>query len=540
MKYQPPWNTQFNRPVDDPNAPYINANPSAGIEGSVPPAGSIEYPQREIVNASQLAGFDPSDDDLQQLTRGIRQGTAYATATVIGGGDPNALYLNLNPKLDAYRPGLCLRVKIPVENTGPVGINIDNLGMKTITRANGALMAAQDLRANMVADIVYDGNVFQLVNFQGFTSTTTNNNKFVINVPYCADLGSANHIIAPFSPPFNTSDNPVVAGTFVFVKIAANCTGPTFISVNGLPEKQLLRTDLLSLAPRDVIAGMVCGMVYDGASWQMVSMPASIARDLIAPMTYYVRKTGNDNNDGLTPSTPFLTIQRAINMMNTWNNRGYQFTIDVGDGTYEERIDAPVINGSGSCYLKGNTASPQNCVIWDNVGSSGSTACLRCSGSLYTISGFKFISNAGNGITAFAGAIVSVSNVEMGNCGRSHFETGASAEMNFPLSPAFIRVSGSAQWHRACIGGTMRNLTIGGTPSIGLDIVAGISVSIWNYCSARGYSAEIYSNITNKGLVSSGYKYVAEKNSVVDTNGQPVDYLPGTLAGYTATGGQYT
>ena len=44
MQYNPPYG------VSDPNAPYINGNPSTGTMGSIPPAASIEYPQREIVN----------------------------------------------------------------------------------------------------------------------------------------------------------------------------------------------------------------------------------------------------------------------------------------------------------------------------------------------------------------------------------------------------------------------------------------------------------------------------------------------------------
>jgi hypothetical protein len=307
MKYQAPWNTQFGRPVDDPDADYINANPSAGIEGSVPPAAAIEYPQREIVSALQLAGFTPDDEDLEQLTRGVRQGTAYSTATVIGGGDPNMLYVNLNPQLDQYRAGLCIRILIPVQNTGPVAINIDNLGMRDVVRANGATMSAGDLRAGMVAEFVDDGEKFQLVNFQGFTSATTNNNTYVVNVPYVPDIGSANHILAPFAPPI-TSLTP---GLFVFVKIAQPNTGKTMISVNLLPEVELVRTDLISLAPRDVITGMVAGMVYDGAKFQLVSCPASFARDLTAPLHLYVANTGSDTNDGFTPATPFLTIARA-------------------------------------------------------------------------------------------------------------------------------------------------------------------------------------------------------------------------------------
>ena len=45
MKYNQPFDQPSN-----PNAPYIDGNPSAGIQGSIVPAAAIEYDQREIVN----------------------------------------------------------------------------------------------------------------------------------------------------------------------------------------------------------------------------------------------------------------------------------------------------------------------------------------------------------------------------------------------------------------------------------------------------------------------------------------------------------
>lgn len=537
MKYQPPWNTQFGRPVDDPDADYINANPAAGIEGSVPPAAAIEYPQREIVNAFQLAGFTATDEDLEQLTRGVRQGTAYAGATVIGGGNPNALYVNLNPQLDRYRAGLCLRLKIPVENTGPVGINIDSLGIRDVVRGNGAVLSAGDLRAGMVVEIVDDGEKFQIVNYQGFTTTTTNNNTYVVNIPYCVDLGSANSILAPFSPPITT----LTPGLFVFVKIAAACTGPTVISVNGLPAVALVRTDLLPLARRDVIAGMVCGMVYDGTRFQMVSMPASIARDLTAPMDYYVAKTGSDSNDGLTPATPFLTINHALAMMSTWNNRGYQFTIHVGPGTYEERLALGPINGAGACKLIGDENTPGNVTIWDNIGSSLYTAACYAQGTDYRMSGFKFVSNGGNGISVGQGAYLTAWNLEFGYCARTQIfiEGGTFAWDSSVVAGAFIRISGSAQYHIEMFGGVKFHFQ-GQSPAIQMIITTSISLNAWNYCHGASTAEEKYSSITNKGNVGSGYKFIIAQNSIIDTGGQGPDYLPGTVAGYTASGGQYT
>jgi hypothetical protein len=83
-------------------------------------------------------------------------------------------------------------------------------------------------------------------------------------------------------------------------------------------------------------------------------------------------------------------------------------------------------------------------------------------------------------------------------------------------------------------------LTNPSAPSAALIITTPISVSVWSYATAGGYIGDVYASMTGKGNVVSGYKFVAEKNAGVDTNGYPPDYLPGTLPGYTTSGGQYT
>lgn len=67
MKYNAPFGAA------NPDAPYINGNPSIGVAGSIPPAESIEYPQREIVKAIIDAGMVPANEDLGQLSKAIRQ-----------------------------------------------------------------------------------------------------------------------------------------------------------------------------------------------------------------------------------------------------------------------------------------------------------------------------------------------------------------------------------------------------------------------------------------------------------------------------------
>lgn len=67
MKYNAPFGAA------NPDAPYINGNPSIGVAGSIPPAESIEYPQREIVKAITDAGMVPDNSDLGQLSKAIRR-----------------------------------------------------------------------------------------------------------------------------------------------------------------------------------------------------------------------------------------------------------------------------------------------------------------------------------------------------------------------------------------------------------------------------------------------------------------------------------
>lgn len=53
------------------NAPYVDANPSSGVEGSPVPAAAIEHPQREIEAVITGAGLVPSSGDLTQLRQAI-------------------------------------------------------------------------------------------------------------------------------------------------------------------------------------------------------------------------------------------------------------------------------------------------------------------------------------------------------------------------------------------------------------------------------------------------------------------------------------
>lgn len=67
MEYVPPINGN----LADPDRSYVNANPGASVEGSIPAAESIEHTIREIVNVIEEAGLTPDGGDLTQLYQAI-------------------------------------------------------------------------------------------------------------------------------------------------------------------------------------------------------------------------------------------------------------------------------------------------------------------------------------------------------------------------------------------------------------------------------------------------------------------------------------
>lgn len=99
------------------------------------------------------AGFDKVPPQLELEQNRV----AYAADT----GAANAYVVALPHTLAAYTAGLSIRVKITNANTGASTINVDSLGVKTITRFSGDPLQSGDLPAGGVVTLTYDGTNFQ-------------------------------------------------------------------------------------------------------------------------------------------------------------------------------------------------------------------------------------------------------------------------------------------------------------------------------------------------------------------------------------------
>lgn len=102
------------------------------------------------------------------------------------------------------------------------------------------------------------------------------------------------------------------------------------------------RCSLFFLLPNTTYSFQVLFTDPDGASPSVLS--SSIATRATTPtetisQTYYVATTGNDGNNGTSPATPFLTIQRAANLASAGTK------IVVAPGVYREAV---TISASGT------------------------------------------------------------------------------------------------------------------------------------------------------------------------------------------------
>ncbi|MBT1509396.1 hypothetical protein KIP88_02680 [Bradyrhizobium sp. SRL28] len=155
MKYNQPYG------ISDPEGPYINGNPSTGTMGSIPPAASIEYPQREIVNLITHAGLvNPDNTDLHQLSKSVQSMLMNAQDDA---GTANAYQVTMHPAPNAYYKYLMVIFEVGNSNTGPSVMNVNALGPKPIVRIDGTALDADALIEDAIVCLMYDGVNFQMV-----------------------------------------------------------------------------------------------------------------------------------------------------------------------------------------------------------------------------------------------------------------------------------------------------------------------------------------------------------------------------------------
>ena len=211
----------YNQPygISDPNAPYINGNPSTGTMGSIPPAASIEHPQRELVNIITKSGLVPDASNLNQVAQAIQTGRLIYG---VDSGSVNHLIVDLPQQPAALMDGMVIRVLVAFDNTGATNIVVNGVGPKQIVDRNtGADLAAGAVKASGFSELLYGHGVWILL--QSITSGGGGGGDISTQVrnvlyPYLTAKNSANCVspggqaIVPLQPWALPVGDPAIIG----------------------------------------------------------------------------------------------------------------------------------------------------------------------------------------------------------------------------------------------------------------------------------------------------------------------------------------
>ena len=128
-----------------------------------PPAGSPLYWLRLDANANPIEILKYSATAPAGWARVQTQFT-YG----VGGGAANAYTVTLSPTSpgvnQAYRTGVCYAFIANAPNTGATTVAVDGLAAKAVTKFGTIPLVANDIVANQMCVVVYDGTRFQLLN----------------------------------------------------------------------------------------------------------------------------------------------------------------------------------------------------------------------------------------------------------------------------------------------------------------------------------------------------------------------------------------
>lgn len=267
----------------------------------------------------------------------------------------------------------------------------------------------------------------------------------------------------------------------------------------------------------------------DGTGPALFGGSSYIREKLTADRTYYVRTDGSDSNTGLVDSSggAFLTKAAALAAAARLDCSTYDVTIQVRDGTFTGAAALPLMIGSGTFTLIGNTTTPANCII--SRTSADAISAVDC--GAWTVRGFKLqTTTGGNGISAQGRTTIRFNTIDFGTVAGAH-HIYAAFGANVLITGNYSITGASAYAHMtAAFGGYIQNysttVTLTGTPAFSI------------FALATGAAKIDSGSVTYSGSAT-GQRYLIEKLSFCETNGGGINYFPGNSAGNCQSGGVY-
>lgn len=413
-----------------------------------------------------------------------------------------------------------------------------------VIQLKAGVAAATGSQVTPAPDAGYTG-IYVITCAQGQTTITSGNIALLATAPYFPNLpqvpgaiqsstwvyslagGTSNALTATLSPPLAAYG----VGQSIIVKATtANTRSAVTINVNGLGTRAIVRRGGAALHRGDIQSGPLL-LIDNGTSYELFGTGGGSRTPLSANLSLYVATTGSDSNDGLDPTAPFLTLQRAWSeVVNSYDLNGFVISIQVADGTYSAGIiatSAPLggNSGTGSVIILATSGVAANVII-----NSTGNNCFAQGGAQFTLRNITLTASGANALCVVAGSggIIAIDGVRFGASTQGHMDA---VNGGFIQCVSNYSIVGGAQYHIvASAGGQVinasRTVTLTGTPAFG---------GAYAYCD----QGRLDSSSTTYSGGATGVRYSVSNNGVIATAGAGASAFPGNAAGSATTGGQY-
>lgn len=353
-------------------------------------------------------------------------------------------------------------------------------------------------------------------------TVSTNADRNITNADRCKVLtltGAVDHSFTYTATPAQLGD-----GWTVYAKNASTAF-LTILPASGTIDGKFS----LVLKPGEIVE-----MRSDGANIEIIGGRLLWRERLTANRTYYQRIDGNDANTGLVNSAggAFLTKQKfADTVRDTLDLNGFVVTLQIVDSA--AYTDAVIVEGFcvgqrgiSSIVFQGNNATPGNVVI--NTTSNSCFSARR--GAMFSVKDMELrTTTSGNCLSSITTGQIGVSGVRFGTAAGRHMWTWGTGSWIIGTGNYSI-VGGATQHYGAYVNSTIDmegiTVTLVGTPAFSSEFAHAES------------AANIFCTATFSGTAT-GKKHEVLKNGIADTSGGGVNFFPGSIAGTTATGGQF-
>lgn len=307
---------QYHQPFDQPNNPnasYVNADPSNGIAGSIPPAAQMEYPQREIVAVIAAAGLTPSDTDLAQLLRAVRGGQLSTFTDQSGAANT----ITLTPALAhaSFVKGLPFRIFPANTNTSAsVSVQVNTLTC-ALKRRDGSNPAIGDIQAGVPIDVVSDGTNLRLVGFapSDIAALIASANPAAGYV----QIGDQNYGTGSTDTVIATSAAFTAPRTITLPAASSRAAGSTLVFLDRVGAVSAANTLTFATAGSDTLDGAASFAL--GAAYQIVTLRS----DGASRWTYDRKpelafRAAGDANASILASDGTVATSAALTAPRTW------------------------------------------------------------------------------------------------------------------------------------------------------------------------------------------------------------------------------